>query len=189
MLNHEDAAKATSAPSVDPNWHKPIIPAKLPTQLRPDPYNMPKGFEWIEVDITNPDECAEIYDLLYQNYVEDDGCTFRFDYSKDFLRWALTPPGYRREFHLGVRSTKSGRLMALITAIPAKISAYGVVMEAAEVNFLCVHKKLRKKRLAPVLIKEITRRVNHTGVFQAVCKSRYRLDLMVLLFFECSLNY
>lgn len=79
--------------------------------------------------------------------------------------------------------------MALITAIPAKISAYGVVMEAAEVNFLCVHKKLRKKRLAPVLIKEITRRVNHTGVFQAVCKSRYRLDLMVLLFFECSLNY
>jgi glycylpeptide N-tetradecanoyltransferase len=31
-----------------------------------------------------------------------------------------------------------------------------------------VHKKLRSKRLAPVLIKEITRRVNHTGIFQAV---------------------
>ena len=37
-----------------------------------------------------------------------------------------------------------------------------------EVNFLCVHKKLRSKRVAPVLIKEITRRVNRTGVFQAV---------------------
>jgi len=37
-----------------------------------------------------------------------------------------------------------------------------------EINYLCVHKKLRSKRLAPVLIKEITRRVNHTGVFQAV---------------------
>lgn len=37
-----------------------------------------------------------------------------------------------------------------------------------EINFLCVHKKLRSKRLAPVLIKEITRRVNHSGVFQAV---------------------
>jgi glycylpeptide N-tetradecanoyltransferase len=37
-----------------------------------------------------------------------------------------------------------------------------------EINFLCIHKKLRSKRLAPVLIKEITRRVNLTGVFQAV---------------------
>ena len=37
-----------------------------------------------------------------------------------------------------------------------------------EINFLCVHKKLRTKRLAPVLIKEITRRVNLQGIFQAV---------------------
>jgi glycylpeptide N-tetradecanoyltransferase len=37
-----------------------------------------------------------------------------------------------------------------------------------EINFLCVHKKLRSKRLAPVLIKEITRRVHLTGCFQAV---------------------
>jgi hypothetical protein len=37
-----------------------------------------------------------------------------------------------------------------------------------EINFLCVHKKLRSKRLAPVLIKEITRRVNLNGIFQAV---------------------
>lgn len=37
-----------------------------------------------------------------------------------------------------------------------------------EINFLCVHKKLRSKRVAPVLIREITRRVNQTGIFQAV---------------------
>jgi hypothetical protein len=36
-----------------------------------------------------------------------------------------------------------------------------------EINFLCVHKKLRAKRLAPVLIKEITRRVNLENVWQA----------------------
>jgi len=33
---------------------------------------------------------------------------------------------------------------------------------------LCVHKKLRDHRLAPVLIREITRRVNLTNVWQAV---------------------
>lgn len=37
-----------------------------------------------------------------------------------------------------------------------------------EINFLCVHKKLRSKRVAPVLIREITRRVNLMGIFQAV---------------------
>lgn len=37
-----------------------------------------------------------------------------------------------------------------------------------EINFLCVHKKLRSKRVAPVLIREITRRVHMKGIFQAV---------------------
>lgn len=37
-----------------------------------------------------------------------------------------------------------------------------------EINFLCVHKKLRSKRMAPVLIREITRRVHRNGLFQAV---------------------
>lgn len=37
-----------------------------------------------------------------------------------------------------------------------------------EINFLCVHKKLRSKRVAPVLIREITRRVHLVGIFQAV---------------------
>lgn len=39
---------------------------------------------------------------------------------------------------------------------------------AAEINFLCAHKKLRSKRLAPVLIKEVTRRVNLKNIWQAV---------------------
>lgn len=157
-----------SSTAPDPNWHKPIIPDKEKSELRQDPYNMPKGFEWSEVDITDEEQRTEVYDLLYQNYVEDDECMFRFDYSRDFLTWALTPPGYLPQFHLGVRSSKSNRLMAFITAVPARVRVYDVEKDMVEVNFLCVHKKLRSKRLAPVLIKEITRRVNHTGVFQAV---------------------
>lgn len=38
----------------------------------------------------------------------------------------------------------------------------------AEINFLCSHKKLREKRIAPVLIREITRRVNVQNIWQAV---------------------
>jgi glycylpeptide N-tetradecanoyltransferase len=46
-------------------------------------------------------------------------------------------------------------------------------VDALEINFLCVHKRLRGKRLAPVLIKEITRRANLAGVSVAgLCRGR-----------------
>ena len=41
-------------------------------------------------------------------------------------------------------------------------------LHSVEINFLCVHKKLRSKRLAPVLIKEVTRQCHLTGIFQAI---------------------
>ncbi|CAK9251541.1 unnamed protein product [Sphagnum jensenii] len=97
-----------------------------------DPYNMPPGFEWCVIDVMDPQQIDEMYRLLTENYVEDDDCHFRFDYSREFLQWALTPPGYFPELHIGVRATKS-----------------------------------RTKRLAPVLIKEVTRRVNLRGRWQA----------------------
>lgn len=78
------------------------------------------------------------------------------------------PPGYLIDWHLGVRTTTNNKLVGFITAIPAEISIHERVERMAEINFLCVHKKLRAKRLAPVLIKEITRRVNITNVWQAV---------------------
>ena len=51
---------------------------------------------------TSP-SAAQIYQLLSQHYVEDDDNMFRFAYSPEFLRWALQPPGFRREWHIGVR--------------------------------------------------------------------------------------
>jgi len=39
---------------------------------------------------------------------------------------------------------------------------------ACEINFLCIHKTLRSKRLAPALIEEVARRVALKGIFQGV---------------------
>eukprot|EP01117_Protostelium_nocturnum_P004656 TRINITY_DN1686_c0_g1_i2.p1 TRINITY_DN1686_c0_g1~~TRINITY_DN1686_c0_g1_i2.p1 ORF type:complete len:330 (+),score=65.70 TRINITY_DN1686_c0_g1_i2:498-1487(+) len=110
---------------------------------------------------------AEVYTLLNENYVEDDDNMFRFDYSKPFLRWALTPPGYLKLWHIGVRVSQTQKLMGFITAIPANMTVYQKTIKMVEINFLCVHKRLRDKRLAPVLIKEITRRVNLQDIYQA----------------------
>lgn len=113
-------------------------------------------------------QLKEIYELLGAHYVEDDDNMFRFAYSPEFLRWALLPPGFRAEWHCGVRVTGSGKLVAFISAVPATVRVRDREVPMVEINFLCVHKKLRQKRLAPVLIKEITRRVNLCDVWQAV---------------------
>ena len=59
--------------------------------------------------------------------MEDDDNMFRFDYSKEFLQWALMPPGYHPSWHVGVRMKtkkegKKDRLVAFITGIPAHIA-------------------------------------------------------------------
>merc|ERR1719152_785728 len=67
--------------------------------------------------------------------------------------------------HLGVRVKTNHKLVGFITGIPANIQVHEGTIGMAEINFLCVHKKLRSKRLAPVLIKEITRRVNKENIW------------------------
>lgn len=61
-----------------------------------------------------------------------------------------------------MRGGKKQRLFGFISAIPVHIHCNFKSVRMVEINFLCVHKDLRAKRLAPVLIKEITRRVNLT---------------------------
>jgi len=120
------------------------------------------------MNIDEPDELDQVYNLLKDHYVADDDNMFRFNYSKRFLQWALKPPGFKKEWHLGVRISANKKLVGFITAIPVSIHVYNKILPMVEINFLCVFNKLRTKRLAPVLIKEITRRANVNGIFQAV---------------------
>ncbi|KAK1925924.1 Glycylpeptide N-tetradecanoyltransferase [Papiliotrema laurentii] len=146
----------------------PIDKPKTPADVKQEPGALPSGFEWSLIDIKNEAQCEEVHTLLSENYVEDDDAMFRFRYSKEFLLWALTAPGYLPEWHIGVRVVKTGKLVAFISGINIDIRVRSQIFPAAEINFLCVHKKLRSKRLTPVLIKEVTRRVNLTNVWQAI---------------------
>eukprot|EP01112_Ceratiomyxa_fruticulosa_P014191 TRINITY_DN4045_c0_g1_i1.p1 TRINITY_DN4045_c0_g1~~TRINITY_DN4045_c0_g1_i1.p1 ORF type:complete len:442 (-),score=96.44 TRINITY_DN4045_c0_g1_i1:120-1445(-) len=146
--------------------NEPIEPDKPIDEIKKDPYNLPPGFEWVETDLRDENVLREVYTLLNENYVTDDDGMFRFDYGMSFLRWALQPPHYRLDWHIGVR--RGGKqLVGFISGIPATNKIESKVVKQVEINFLCVHKLLRDKRLSPVLIKEITRRVNRVGIFQA----------------------
>jgi len=145
----------------------PIEVDKPQSEVRQTPLNMPAGFEWDTLDLDNEADLDQVYKLLNENYVEDDDNMFRFDYSRDFLKWALKPPGWKRQWHPCVRGSKNKKILAFISAIPAQMRMNANEQPLVEINFLCVHKKLRSHRLAPVLIQEITRRVNCEGIFQA----------------------
>ncbi|KAH0687700.1 hypothetical protein KY290_019303 [Solanum tuberosum] len=145
----------------------PIEPPTPLSEVKQEAYNLPSQYEWTTCDMDSEDMCNEVYVLLTNNYVEDDENMFRFNYSKEFLRWALRPPGFYRSWHIGVRVKTSKKLVAFITGVPARIRVRDTVVMMAEINFLCVHKKLRSKRLAPVMIKEVTRRVHMENIWQA----------------------
>lgn len=133
-----------------------------------EPSPLVEGFEWSEIDLEDPPQLDEVQDLLCNHYVEDDEAMFRFNYLKETLTWALKAPGWRKSWHVGVRATKSRKLVAFISGIPINLKVRENTVKSAEINFLCIHKKLRAKRLAPVLIMEITRRCNLEGIFQAI---------------------
>ncbi|CAL5224452.1 g7141 [Coccomyxa viridis] len=158
---NEEAGSSTSVAD------GPIDATKTVADVRQEPYNLPDSFVWSTCDVNDTKTVEEVYQLLTMNYVEDDEAMFRFNYSQEFLQWALQPPGYQEDWVLGVRVSSSGKLVAFITGVPATVRVKGKEVSMVEINFLCVHKKLRSKRLAPVLIKEITRRVNLRGIWQA----------------------
>lgn len=148
----------------------PIDSTKTPLDIPDTPFPLLSEFEWSTIDIESSTELDEVYNLLYEHYVEDQDATFRFKYSHEFFQWALKAPGWRKDWHVGVRVKGLKKLVAFIAAVPVtlQLNTSGNVVPSVEINFLCIHKKLRSKRLAPVLIKEITRRVNKQDIWQAL---------------------
>lgn len=167
----------------------PMDAPKTVGDIPTEPYPIASTFEWWTPDLDKPEDLTAIYELLRDNYVEDDDSMFRFNYSEDFLRWALRPPGYIPDWHVAVRRKSDKKLLAFVAGVPMTMhmgtpraiqeeaqregkgeeaARYNAPRRICEINYLCVHKLLRERRLAPILIKEVTRRVNRTDVWQAV---------------------
>ncbi|SOS80968.1 peptide N-myristoyltransferase [Plasmodium sp. gorilla clade G1] len=152
----------------DENVNEPFISDNKVEDVRKEEYKLPSGYAWCVCDITKENDRSDIYNLLTDNYVEDDDNVFRFNYSSEFLLWALSSPNYVKNWHIGVKYESTNKLVGFISAIPIDMCVNKNIIKMAEVNFLCVHKSLRSKRLAPVLIKEITRRINLESIWQAI---------------------
>ena len=143
--------------------------------LQKTPFDLPeKDLEWKDVDMTKQNEIDKLYEFLKSNYVEDEDHMFRFDYSKDFLKWHLTSPNYCPEWLVSIvqlKKKKKKKMVGFIAGIPIKVSIHGYDIELAEIDFLCVKKEYRNKRLAPLLIREVSRRIHMRNKWWAVYTS------------------
>lgn len=149
---------------------EPINVIKDIKEVRQKEITLPDEFEWCVIRIDNETEFDDLHNLLDQNYVEDSDSAFRFKYTKDLLRWALTPPDYEKTWNVGVRYKSSKELIGFISALPIVLmfNKSKKRLPSVEINFMCIHKSLRKQKLAIILIKEITRKVNLNNIQQAL---------------------
>nr|XP_033787101.1 glycylpeptide N-tetradecanoyltransferase 2 isoform X4 [Geotrypetes seraphini] len=125
--------------------HGAIEPDK--DNVRQEPYSLPQGFTWDTLDLSDAEVLKELYTLLNENYVEDDDNMFRFDYSSEFLQWALRPPGWLPQWHCGVRVSSNKKLVGFISAIPANISIYDKYW----------HRSLNPRKLVEVKFSHLSR--------------------------------
>lgn len=85
---------------IDETENGPIQESQDISEISTTPLKLPPTFEWVELDIENDDQVynflifihnfvklSELYQLLSENYVEDYDSKFRFDYTREVLRW------------------------------------------------------------------------------------------------------
>lgn len=97
--------------------HHGALEKKTKEEVPQEPYPLPEHYYWDVVDTDDEKQLEELYKLLSEHYVEDDDGYFRFNYSKEFLRWALNPPGYEKDMLIGIRSKETKDLVCFISGI------------------------------------------------------------------------
>lgn len=117
---------------------------------------MPDGFEFDTFDVTDDATVNDICKFIEEHYVESSD--FRVIYTPEKFRWALMTPGWVQEYHFVVRNSKNKKIMALMVGCPKKYILLGKTITMLEGNFFAIHKKLRNKRLAPIMSQEMFRR-------------------------------
>ena len=83
----------------------------------------------------------QVWELLKDHYVESSDGKYRICYSKEFLEWDMASA--TADWLLGL--VQADELMGFIAATPINLSvAHEPEVPCAEINFFCLHPKLRQ---------------------------------------------
>jgi len=133
---------------------------------RPD--FLPFELSFCDYNMKNLNKIHEVFLFLNHNYIQDSKNYFRFSYNHEFIKKMLTPPDWNPFNNLVIGFYRNRKILGSVHSINRKIFYRRFFQPMSEINFLCVSKKLRKRKLVTVLIKEISRRQNLIGFTEAV---------------------
>lgn len=137
-------------------WDKQPL-CRTITEFNVESIKLTEDFIWDNsVDLTDDMQCNEVVTFLNKHYSNDTNEKFRIKFTTDFIKWIVIGNRNPKDIHcLALRVTKSKLMVGFICSYPITIQLQKNKLTTTEVNFLCVHKKLRCKNVCTLLIKEL----------------------------------
>jgi glycylpeptide N-tetradecanoyltransferase len=107
---------------------------------------LPDDFEWSSHSLET------IYDFLKENYVSAEN--FKLRYTMETLKWAIDVPGHQ---NICINEKHTQKIIGLISLTPFTMKLNNKEVKSVQVNFLCVHKDYRNRKLVGYLVTEAKR--------------------------------
>jgi glycylpeptide N-tetradecanoyltransferase len=136
-----------------------------PVYASVDKIKLPSSLEWRDVNISDDTEMSTVVDFLRMHYITDKTNKFKPNYTTEFIRWTLGS----NCIMTSIVAKDTGVMCGVVSAKFINLTVFNKTEQFGCVDFLCAHPKFRGKKIAFVLIDEITRRIVqngcNTGVF------------------------
>lgn len=146
-------------PTATGNKNKQIIKIIKNTKTT----TLPNDYTFKDLDVSS---LPELHTFLASNYVEDSNTNFKLIYSENFLKWQFFEFPTKSNFSICL--IKNEKIVGFIHGKPTNLKINESYETFAAINFLCLDISLRNTKLAPLLIKEITRRFHNDGIASAI---------------------
>lgn len=127
--------------------------------------NIPKPANKLCIKSLNINNVDAIHKLLKNNYVVDNDNIFRIFYSKEYLRWYLS--NVPRGLAIGLciqRNTNTYQLIGFISSCLLNLVINKIRLKMPHCYFLCLHKKIRKCKIAKILIRQLIYNIHSHGI-------------------------
>ena len=115
-------------------------------------------FKFDTLDKNDPKQIKLLYDFLNDNYVNIMESKFKLHYSLEYLNWLINSPQVINELLILVKVKKNDKIVGCIFGFLEKVQVNKNVIDVINSKLMCVYSKLRHKKMACMLMKELIRR-------------------------------
>ena len=153
--------------------NNPTVPGIIDHLLNKVSYqvDLPDGFRFTDIDPNNNTDVDNLITFLSAHYVMPGYERNRPKFTKKVLVWGLggVYENYDniddnfRPIIITVNIEKNDKIVGCIAARPITYRLHEQCIQTFQVSLLCTHRRLRKKKLAHVLMKEMFNRLNDFG--------------------------